>query len=340
MIYFLCCSSLTMAAVSNGRFRIGDWEGGAYAGKHDKRFDHCAAHHAHENGVTILYSLNSEYHWGLEFSSKAWNFLRGANFNAVLSFGKQGRILRRAVAISPHVLRLQLSDSLALFDKLQTAWQMAFVVGGLRLEFKLMDNPQVVRALTRCVAKHRRPSRFAQALGPIVVLGKARRLSGADNNSALRLESTKLAAKIIARVAGSKSGAVALTHFAAGIHADAVWKIGDVLFTVSTLLPDRAPDLSHLAESVIGHDAEMCPGQIFGGAEPDNNKAVRILTSCTSSNGTVTIYYVGYPRQGGGLYLLATVVRPVEFNAALERAASDFDRRVRAEVSEVLSHKR
>jgi hypothetical protein len=113
-----------------------------------------------------------------------------------------------------------------------------------------------------------------------------------------------------------------------------------VLFAVSTLLPDRAPDLDRLAGIIIGHDAEMCPGQIFGGAELDNGKSARILTSCTSANGTVTVYYVGYPRQGGGLYLLATVVRPVEFNAALERAANDFDRRVRAEMSEVFSHKR
>lgn len=338
-IFFLCCSSWAMAAAGNGLFHIGGWEGGAYPGEH-KRFDHCAAHHAHENGVTILYSLNTEYHWDLEFSSKAWNFLRGANFNAGLSLGKEGRILQRAVAISPHVLRLQLSDSLALFDKLQTAWQMALVVGGLRVDFKLMDNPQVVRALTRCVAKHRRAPRFAKALGPIVALGKARGLAGADSNSALQLESTKLAAKIIARVTGPKSGAVALTDFPAGIRADAVWKIGDILFTVSTLLPDRAPDLGHLAEAIIGHDADMCPGQIFGGADLDKDKAARILTSCTSSNGTVTIYYLGYPRQGGGLYLLATVVRPAEFNAALERAANNFDRRVRAEMSEVFSHKR
>jgi hypothetical protein len=237
-------------------------------------------------------------------------------------------------------LRLQLSDSVALFDKLQTAWQMALVVGGLKFKFNLMDNTQVLRALTRCVMRHRRPSRFAKALGPIVALGKARRHASADSNAALRLESVKLAAKIIARVTGPKSGAVALTVYPAGIHADAVWKIGDVLFAVSTLLPDRAPDLDRLAGIINGHEAEMCPGQIFGGAELDNGKSARILTSCTSANGTVTVYYVGYPRQGGGLYLLATVVRPVEFNAALERAANDFDRRVRAEMSEVFSHKR
>ncbi|HEU5017111.1 MAG TPA: hypothetical protein VFT69_03970 [Pseudolabrys sp.] len=329
-----------MAAAGNGLFHIGNWEGGAFAGKHGKGFDRCTAHQAHENGVTILYSLDSEYRWDLEFSSKAWNFLRGANFNAVLSFGKQQRILRRAVAISPHALRLQLADSLTLFDRLQSAWQMELVVGGLRLDFKLMDNAQVLRALTKCVAKHRRPSRLAKALGPIVASGTVRRSTGPDNNSALRLESAKLAAQIMARVTGPKSGAVALTDFPAGISADAIWKIGEVLFTVSTVPPDRAPDVSHLAESIIGHDIDTCSGQIFGGAELDNAKVARMLTNCTTSKGTVTVYYIGYPRQGGGLYLLATVVRPVEFNAAVEHAANDFDRRVRAGISEVFSHNR
>jgi hypothetical protein len=155
-------------------------------------------------------------------------------------------------------------------------------------------------------------------------------------DSTARLESSKLAAEIIARTTTPKLGAVALSRFPAGISADVVWKVGGFWFTVSTLL-DESWNPSELVARIIGHDAGVCRGQIFGGAEFKSSKMARILTNCTTSNGSLTVYYASYPRSRGGIYVFATILISAEFNKAIERAVEDFDRRVRAEAPALLS---
>jgi hypothetical protein len=317
------------ARTNDTSLRLGGWTGGAHFDKNSKQFDHCVARYSNDSNVTIIYSLDSEYRWHLEFSGKTWNFLRGATLNVVLRLDGKNAGLRQAVVISPHVLRVHLPDRLALFDKLQDAWGIELIAGGLKIDFKPTNNAQVLRALTRCVAKHRRFTRSATILSPIRVSNKAQAIKPAP-------ESSKLAAEIIARTTTPNSGAVALSHFPAGVSADVVWKVGGFWFTVSTLL-DETWKPRELAARIIGHDAGVCHGEIFGGAEFNSSKMVRILTTCTTSNGSLTVYYASYPRSRGGIYVFATILISAEFNKAIERSVEDFDRRLRARAAALLS---
>lgn len=317
-------------------FRVGGWTGGAYHNTQNHGFDRCAAQMAGTGNATIVYALDSRYVWSLELSSPAWNFLRGASLPVALRFGKHGSLATRAVAVSAHVLRVRLSNSLAIFENLRSVWRMEVIAGGLRLTFDLPYAGRVVQTLTQCVLRHQR--RLLSAKERHFIKGQRAGRRRADPG--LKAEASALGSQIITRTIGPKMGAVAAPAVQAAMNVDAAWNLHGFIFTVSALVPGPAPKLTDLPNVVIDRDAAACRGQFFAGAHFETSAAPRIalaFTNCTDPTKPVSNYYIGVTRKKGGFYLLSVLVDSREFNMAVDRAAHAFAGLVQSTLGAVLS---
>ena len=126
----------------------------------------------------------------------------------------------------------------------------------------------------------------------------------------------------------------------AGTAGDAVWKIGENLFTVSIWPKNEAPEIGDLTDLIIGGDAQKCRGDFFSGATLDVIETVgvaRAYTNCQTQQATSSTYYFAIPRKQGGLYLLKTIASGVEFTPLGEKSARDIDEMVRASIMKALS---
>ena len=126
----------------------------------------------------------------------------------------------------------------------------------------------------------------------------------------------------------------------AGIDGDTVWKLGEILFMISILPKDKAPEIGELTDLIIGGDAQQCRGDLFTAATLDVIETVgvaRAYTNCQTQQVSASSYYLAIPRKQGGLYLLTTMATGVEITPTLENNAKEIDGRVRAFIMTALA---
>lgn len=333
-------SSGVASAAADGFFRISDWDGRAYWNQQEKKqLDRCSAKLTNADKITITYSLDHKYMWSLEFSSPVWNFTKGAAFPVTFRLGNRGSIRRRAVATDTHLVHVELPDSLTAFESLRSIIQFELIAGGLTSHFNLAYNNQVLTALTRCVVRYGATSRSRTAIAAWL---KSSINSGSDTNidSSIHKEASALATNIMTEVAMPNVVSLKPNEIPAGLSGDAVSKAGSILFTVSILPQDKAPEIGDLPSLIIGGDAQKCRGEFFSGAMLDVIDALRVArayTSCQTLQAITSIYYIAIPRKQGGLYLLATISSGFEITVPGEQTARDTDSKIRASMMIALS---
>ena len=164
------------------------------------------------------------------------------------------------------------------------------------------------------------------------------------NAAANRAEATALAANILGQAGVIGFQILAPNDLPQGFHADAVWKAGSVIGTVSILEPDGQTKIDDVPGILIGGDAQSCRGKFFSGSLPDatdQSPIARVFTSCQTPKGTTSVYYIAVPRdQGGGFYLLAMMTANAEQSKAeppTEEQAKEMENSIRKAVFKVLS---
>ncbi len=164
------------------------------------------------------------------------------------------------------------------------------------------------------------------------------------NAAAHQAEATALAANILGQAGVAGFQILAPNNLPQGLHADAVWKAGPVIGTVSVVEADGKTKINDIPGILIGGDAQSCRGKFFSGSLPDEtdqSPIARVFTSCQAPKATTSMYYIAVPRdQGGGFYLLAMMTNKAEQSKTeppAEERAKEMENSIRQAVFKVLS---
>lgn len=325
-------------AASNGDFRISDWTGRAYWNP-EKQFDRCSAQLTNADKITIIYSLDQQFKWSLELSSPTWHFIKGASFPVTLKFGDRGYIRQPAIATEAQIVRVQLPDSLSVFDALRSIIPLELVAGGLTSHFDLAANNQVLTALTRCVVRYGISSRSRAAIAAWLKSSSSP-ASNINSDASIQNEAAALATNIMAETAIPNAAKLKPNEIPVGINGATVWKADKILLTVSIVPPNEAPEIGAFSSLIIGGDAQKCRGDFFSGAVNEvigALRAARAFTSCQTPDAIVSVYYLTIPRKQGGLYLLATITNRYDIAIPGEQTARDVDSKIRDSIAIALA---
>jgi len=344
---FIMCAAIghfdggAARAANDGAFKILDWNGRAYwtQNRKDRQFDRCSAELTNTDKISIIYSLDRHFMWTFELSNPTWNFPKGATFEVTFGIGNRNYIRQRVIALEPQLVRVQLPDSVNAFEALRSIIQLELIAGGLTSQFKLGYSNAVLTALTHCVLRNGTTAKIRAAVAAWLKspVGSAARPS---TDPETQKEALALGTNIISEAAMTKAAILKPDEIPADTAGDAVWKIGDNLFTVSILPQNGAPQIGDVTDLIIGGDAQKCRGDFFSGAMLDVIETVgvaRAYTNCLTQQAATSAYYFAIPRKKGGLYLLTSIARGVEVTPSGEKTLRDVDSNVRASIMTALS---
>jgi len=329
------CRSEVANAAGDSTFRIFDWAGRVSWNKQDKQLDHCSAQLTNANGITIVYSLDRHYVWGLEFSSPTWNFTKGASFPLNLKVGDHGYFRFRAVASETNLVHLELPDSLAVFDSLRRAIQVGFAAGGMTSGFDLTYGPQVLMALTKCVARYETSQRYHKEVAAWLKTFPTAKPGTADD-AGVRKEAGALAANVMTEARIPNAASLPQADVPPGVAGDAFWKVGNIIFSVAILQQQDMASFGTLPDLIIGAESIKCRGDLFSGGMIDvigKTQAARVITNCVTPQTNSTNYYLVIPRKRGGVYILTTELRGFEIAVPGAPTAEEIDDRVRGSIN-------
>ena len=335
---YLCTGAIAEAA-NDTSFRIFDWAGRMSWNKQEKQLDRCSAQLTNADGITIIYSLDRHYVWSLEISSPTWNFTKDASFPVNFRVGEHGYFSFRAVATDANLVNVKLPDSLAVFDAFRRAIQVGFAAGGLTSHFDLTYGPQVLMALTKCVARSAASARHHKEIAAWLKTFTDPKLSDAAD-APLHKEANALAGIIMTEARIAKASSVPQAEATSGLTGDAYWKIGNIIFSISILPQQEMSSFENLPNLIIDSEVIRCHGDLFSGAIIDvigKTRAARAITNCVTPQATSTSYYLAIPRKQGGIYIFTTTIVGFELAALGGQTAEEIDGRVRASVNVALS---
>lgn len=342
---FAVCVTATLWGVNVGRaanegaFQISDWVGRPFFSQREKRFDRCSAQLTNSDKITVIYSLDRHYMWTFELSSPSWNFPKGTAFEVAFGFGNGSYFRQRVAALDAQLVRVQLPDTVNAFELFRRMVRLELVAGGLTSQFNMAYANQVLTALTRCVTHYGATAKNRAAIASWLKspIGRA---SGPNGDPEIQNEAAALATTILSEAQITNAARLKPDVVPAGIDGDTVWKLGEILFTISILPKDKAPEIGELTDLIIGGDAQQCRGDLFTAATLDVIETVgvaRAYTNCQTQQVSASSYYLAIPRKQGGLYLLTTMATGVEITPTLENNAKEIDGRVRAFIMTALA---
>ncbi|MBN8920840.1 MAG: hypothetical protein J0H62_09220 [Rhizobiales bacterium] len=316
-------------------FRIANWQAGAYTRQGSGEFNHCAASARYRSGVSMMFAINRNYKWSMGFASPEWSLVRGNGYDIAFKIDGSSVITGRAVAIGPTQVEVQLEDTSALFERFRWGQLLRVTSAGQVLNFKLTDTSAVLPELLRCVSRHagtRAPAHSAGGFfGQPANNAPAAPQAAPVANATTQAEATTLVANLLAQ-SGIPGFQILGPNEVGALKADAAWRAGDVIGTVSVVSGEAA--LDRLPGRLIGNAAQSCRGKFFSGSLPDTQEgtaAVRVFTACQSGEKPLTVYYLGVSRPAGGIYVLTTSAM------GSEQPAKEADQNLRAAVYKVLS---
>ena len=283
-------------------FRIGNWQGAAYAS--NGRFALCAAWATYGSGTSMRFAIDRQYRWGMDLANRDWQLRPGTVYELAFSIDGADPIRITAKAANSTEVSFQLADSLELFNRFRRGNQLRVTSSHSVFTFSLADSSAMLARLHDCVRHHTQPATVANLSG-----GKRRPGSSARDpvaDPALQAEAAVLLANVMAasNVAGYSMGT---PEEAAKIGGHAFWTAPSALGTL-LIIPHRRIDDPEIPGFVTGVNAMGCKGAFMSGSLPAaDTRVVRVTTTCQRpGEALATSYYFGTPRPRGGLYLFMT----------------------------------
>jgi hypothetical protein len=312
------------------------WTVTARSDDQTKQFDRCSAQTTYPNGVSIAFSVDRRYSWGLALSNPAWDFVEGTTFGIVLRLSERDFLKEDAVAIDHQLVEVQLSDPTATFEKLRKATTLQVMAGAMTVEFGFgLSGPgNVLSTLMQCVAQQAQPAaRPVRSAGtnvkPSAPARAALNLNPASNPAG-PAEAATLIDGLLAEARISNFQHLAREQIPSGMRGDVAWTAGAVTGTASII--EAPPLVDEIVSTVIGNDTRSCRGNYFAGTLPDTvdgASATRVFTACQVQSVTSFVHYLAVPRATGGFYLLATMATAKSPTDAVDQTAKDIEEAIR-----------
>src|ERR1051326_5364227 len=93
--FFLTCAA---PAATMRNFKVGDWVAGAYSDDGTREFSHCAASGMYGSGISVVFSINRDFHWSMGFAHPGWKLRPGEVFDIAFTVDDMQPILAKARA--------------------------------------------------------------------------------------------------------------------------------------------------------------------------------------------------------------------------------------------------
>jgi len=345
LLTLLTASVASAEPIAGSQVNLSGWILDAYTGK-SGTFSHCALSTTYRSGISMIFSIASDYRWTVGWTSSSWKFEPGQKVEVSLFIDGDGPTTVVATAATSDYARASLPDSLDLFNRFRSGNRLIVVAQGNRYGFNL-DGSYAALTETHACVKRYMAAAPAKAPPPMIAAPAAQPQPvkpGAEQAAVeRRLEATTFAANLLAQ--GDLSGFRILSAKELedpALKALAAWEViwvSDDIFGALRIAPSAASP-SQLASTVMTVDSALCRDGHFasGTSADDKSSAVtRLFTSCRTAKADWTARYVMIPRQDGGFYLLGT------FSSDKDKPADgridDVDGLLRASVFNVLKKK-
>jgi hypothetical protein len=293
---------IATAQTSLQSFRVGSWNGGAFA--RDGRFTHCAASVTYASGITMRFAIDRQYRWSMGLANRDWRLRPGGIYDLAFSIDGADPIGVTAEAINSTHVSIRLADSINLFNHFRRGSELRVASTRRVFTFNLVDSSALLARLHDCVRRHTQPATVANLSGGKQRPGPPTRDPVAD--PVLQAEAAVLLANVMAaaNVSGYSMGA---PEEAAKIGGHAFWTAPSALGTL-LIIPHRRIDDREIPGFVTGVNASGCSGAFMSASLPvADTRTIRVTTTCQRPGEALsTSYYFGVPRPRGGIYLFTT----------------------------------
>jgi len=315
-------------AATMRNFKVGDWTAGAYSNDSTREFSHCAAVGMYGSGISVVFSINRDFHWSMGFAHPGWKLGEGEVFDIAFTVDDMQPIMAKAHAVKNLLVEVYLDESSELFARFRRGRVLRVAGANQVFTFNLTGTSQLLPALLACAANRGSATQTASnPFEPRAAKSTRSRPSGGPPDRARETaEATALAANLL-----SAAGITGFTLLGPSdrpeIKGDARWLQGDVLGTIN-INPNVPPgEFRNIPAYLIGSGAKACRGTFFSGAIPDDAAQIgRVFTTCQVGSDTTTSYYLVVPRRAGGAYLIATI------SGGSEKPAKEVDAQLRSVV--------
>jgi hypothetical protein len=331
--FLLLFASTSLSAQPNKNFTVQQWSGGPQYAAKGKHFERCAAGMKNDAGVVLTYSVDRNFNWQIGFSNPAWEFVPGHKIRLTITSGDDDSFRDLpASATTNKTLAVELSDPIALFDRLRTNRSMRVQAGGLRWDFPAAEGNEVMAALVVCVLQQM-PSPRRSKSGTT----NSERPLQLTPSSDPRSESKAIMAGLLSQINLTGVQYVRPNNVFPVGHTDSAWRKDTVTGTL-TVVPGRKFDQQTIARDLLNDAAQPCRGQLFVIATSgtvDGTPIARALVSCRDFVEVVSAHYFAIPRAAGGYYQVGTIKSGIELGPV--RVAEDLDLKIRSVIVGVVA---
>ena len=327
--FFLTCAA---PAATMRNFRVGDWLAGAYSNDSTREFSHCAASGVYGNGISVLFSINRDFHWSMGFANPGWKLRSGEVFDIAFTVDDMQPIMAKGHVIKNLLVEVHLDESSELFARFRRGRVLRVAGANQVFTFNLTGTSQLLPALLACAANRGAATQTAANPFETRAAKSSPSNGGSPDRARETAEATALAANLL-----SAAGMTGFTLLGPSDYpefkGDARWVQGDVLGTINVILNVPPGEFKNIPAYLIGDGAKACKGTFFSGALPEEAADIgRVFTTCQVGSDTSTSYYLVVPRRAGGAYLIAT------YSGGSEKPAKDIDAQLRSVVLKTIQH--
>jgi hypothetical protein len=330
--FALLLASTALLAQPNKNFTVQQWSGGPQYTAKGKQFERCTASMKNDAGVAVTYSVDRNFNWQIGFSNAAWEFVPGHKIRLTINSGDDDFRDLSATATTNKTLAVELSDPIALFDRLRTNRLMRVQAGGLRWDYPSAEGNEVMAALVACVLQQSPSPRRSKSSTT-----KPERPLQLTPSSDPRSESKAIMAGLLSQINLTGVQYVRPNNVFPVGHTDSAWRKETVTGTL-TIVSGRKFDQQTIARDLLNDAAQPCRGQLFVIATSgtvDGTPIARAFVSCRDFLDVVSAHYFALPRAAGGYYQVGTIKSGIELGPV--RVAEDLDLKIRSVVVGVVA---
>lgn len=234
-------------AIQDSSFRVGRWDGSAYA-RPDGSFDHCAAISSQPKSTLLVFSGNADGSFYIGFMHAPWKLAVGKTYRVSLALDGKSWGPQEALTVNVDTIQIGPLNPERL-TALRVGYELALKAGGDSLFTSLEDSRRAMDAVTQCVARFQPDLRENAAAA-----NSSNRLGDEPQNDSAR-QTRELVSNLLekAGLAGTSWVDVASVGYKSAVLG---WRSN----TVEGALYVKHGDMSQMANDLRTKNAQACTG--------------------------------------------------------------------------------
>src|SRR6266404_8844605 len=141
------------AEIPASQFNVSGWSGSAYNSDSDGSFSHCAMSATYNSGITLLFSIGSDF-WRMGLYNSNWNLVEGQAYPIIYWVDNTPPQQVSAVAVATQGVSILLPLTAVEFNLFRYGNQVTIVAASQTFQFNLTGTSSSLFALGACAVNH------------------------------------------------------------------------------------------------------------------------------------------------------------------------------------------